>query len=114
MIIAMPYENEEIFQHFGKSQEFILYSIEDKTIISSEIRPTEGLGHGDLVGLLKSWNVSMLICSGLGAKAQRLLAEASIETLVGVTGKTTEQLNAYLNGTIVCSDAPYSCDCNHK
>lgn len=36
MRIAVTYENGEIFQHFGHTQEFKVYDVEDNKIISSE------------------------------------------------------------------------------
>ena len=37
MKIAVTYDDEEIFQHFGKTEFFKVYEAEDNQIISSEV-----------------------------------------------------------------------------
>lgn len=66
MKIAVTYENGQIFQHFGHTEQFKVYEIEDNTIISSEVIDTNGQGHGALVGLLKTIGADVLICGGIG------------------------------------------------
>ena len=36
MKIAVTYDNGQVFQHFGKTKEFKLYTVEDGKIVSSE------------------------------------------------------------------------------
>ena len=36
MRIAVTYENGEIFQHFGHTEQFKIYDVEDGKIISSD------------------------------------------------------------------------------
>ena len=51
MKIAVTYENGEIFQHFGRTEQFKLYDVEDNKVVSSEVVGTNGSGHGALAGL---------------------------------------------------------------
>lgn len=37
MKIAVTYDNGEVFQHFGKTENFKVYEVEDNKIISSEV-----------------------------------------------------------------------------
>ena len=46
MRIAVTYENGEIFQHFGHTEQFKLYDVEDGKIVAEQIVPTNGSGHG--------------------------------------------------------------------
>ena len=50
MKIAVTYENGEIFQHFGHTEQFKLYTIENGTITAVEVVDTNGSGrrHSDL------------------------------------------------------------------
>ena len=50
MRIAVTYENGEIFQHFGHTEQFKIYDVEDGKIISSEVVDAGGSGHGALAG----------------------------------------------------------------
>ena len=100
MKIAVTYENGNIFQHFGKTQQFKIYEIEDGKIISSEIVDTNGTGHGALAVFLKALRVKVLICGGIGAGAQNALADAKIELFGGVTGNADEAAEAYAKGEL--------------
>ena len=47
MRIAVTYENGEIFQHFGHTEQFKFYDIENGAVVSSQTTDTNGSGHGD-------------------------------------------------------------------
>ena len=96
MKIAVTYENEQIFQHFGHTEQFKIYEIEDNTIISSEVIDTNGQGHGALASLLKTLGADVLICGGIGAGAQIALADAGIKLYGGVSGSCDAAVEAYL------------------
>ena len=70
MRIAVTYENGEIFQHFGHTEQFKIYDVEDGKIISSEVVDAGGSGHGALAGVLSALKVDALICGGIGGGAQ--------------------------------------------
>ena len=52
MKIAVAYDNGNIFQHFGRTEFFKVYEVEDDKVISSEVIGSNGVGHGALAGLL--------------------------------------------------------------
>ena len=52
MKIAATYENGNIFQHFGRTEQFKIYEIEDGKVVSGQVIGNDGLGHGALAGLL--------------------------------------------------------------
>ena len=45
MKIAVTYENQEVFQHFGHCEAFKIYEIADNAVVSSEVVGTGGDGH---------------------------------------------------------------------
>ena len=67
MKIAVTYENGQIFQHFGHTQQFKVYEVEDGKIVKTEVVDTNGQGHGALAGFLFGGGVDVLICGGIGA-----------------------------------------------
>ena len=69
MKIAATYDNGNIFQHFGKTEFFKVYEVEDNKVISSEVISSNGTGHGALAGLLAEQGISVLICGGIGGGA---------------------------------------------
>ena len=66
MKIAVTYDNGEVFQHFGRTQFFKIYEVEDQKILSSEVVDSNGQGHGALAGVLAGYGVDVLICGGIG------------------------------------------------
>ena len=96
MKIAVTYENGQIFQHFGHTEQFKVYEIEDNTIISFKVIDTNGQGHGALAGLLKTLGADVLICGGIGGGAQMALADAGIKLYGGVSGSCDAAVEAFL------------------
>ena len=90
MKIAVTYDNGNIFQHFGKTETFKVYEVEDNKVVSSEVIGSNGEGHGALAGLLAGQNVDVLICGGIGGGAQTALAEAGVELCSGAQGDDEE------------------------
>lgn len=96
MRIAVTYENGEIFQHFGHTEQFKIYDVEGGKVISSEVIDTNGSGHGALAGLLAESKIDVLICGGIGGGAQMALAEAGIKLYGGVSGDADEAVEALI------------------
>ena len=111
MKIAATYENGNIFQHFGRTEQFKIYEVEDDKVVSSQVIGNDGLGHGALAGLLADHAIDVLICGGLGAGAQNALAEADVEVVAGASGSADEAVDAYLKGELISTGA--NCDHHH-
>ena len=52
MKIAVTYDNGNVFQHFGKTEFFKVYEVENNQVVKSEVIGSNGTGHGALAGLL--------------------------------------------------------------
>ena len=100
MRIAVTYENGEVFQHFGHTERFKVYDIEDNKVKVATTVNTNGSGHGALADILKKLNVDALICGGIGGGAQIALREAGIKLYAGVTGNTDKAVEALLAGKL--------------
>ena len=94
MKIAVTFENGNVFQHFGRTEQFKLYETEDGKILSSEVRGTDGIGHEALADLLADWDVGTLICGGMGPGAQAALSEAGLEVIAGASGSADDAVAA--------------------
>ena len=111
MKIAATYENGNIFQHFGRTEFFKVYVVENGNIVSSEVIGSDGIGHGALAGLLAGHDIQVLICGGLGGGALNALTNAGIEVCAGASGSADEAVEAYLRGDLV--DTGANCDHHH-
>lgn len=112
MKIAVTYDNGNIFQHFGKTEYFKVYEVEDNKVVSSEVIGSDGTGHGALAGLLADQSVDVLICGGIGGGAQSALAEAGVELCSGAQGDADQAVEAYLKGELVSTGV--NCDHHHE
>lgn len=111
MKIAATYDNGNIFQHFGRTEHFKIYEVENNQVISSEVISSNGIGHGALAGLLAEQSVDVLICGGIGGGAQAALEEAGVEMCAGAQGNADQAVEAYLRGELVSTGA--NCDHHH-
>ncbi len=110
MKIAVTYENGEVFQHFGHTEQFKIYDISDNKIVSSEIIGNGGSGHGALATLLSEKNIDVLICGGIGAGAQNALLSNGIKFFAGVSGDADKAVSDYLENKLNFNPNPF---CNH-
>ena len=110
MRIAVTYDNGRIFQHFGRTEEFKVYDVEDGVIKSSTVINTNGQGHGALIGVLESIGADILICGGIGGGAQSGVAAMGIELYGGIDGEADEAVKAYLEGKL---EQNSNANCNH-
>lgn len=100
MRIAVTYDNGEIFQHFGHTEQFKIYDTENGVVTSSAIVDTNGSGHGALAGVLNALNADVLICGGIGGGAQAAVAAAGIRLCGGVSGNADAAVAAFLAGEL--------------
>lgn len=117
MKIAVTYGEGQVFQHFGHCEEFKVYTVNEGSVVGSEvINPTEG-GHGALAGFLQANEITTLICGGIGGGARTALSELGITFYPGVQGDADAAVAALLkeelayNPDTVCS---HHHDGNHE
>ncbi len=118
----MAYENGEVFQHFGRTESFKIYDIEDGKISSSAVIGNGGLSHGGLVQILLDNGVDTFICGGIGGGARNMIESSGIKLLPGASGNADACVQAYLDGKLSydpdteCHShegGEHSCHCGH-
>lgn len=100
MILAVTYSEGQIFGHFGHTEQFKLYTIENQKVVSSQIVDTNGSGHGALAGFLQAHQVEVLICGNIGGGAKAALSEAGIKLYGGVSGSADKAVECFLKETL--------------
>ena len=100
MRIAIPYENGNIFQHFGRSEAFKFYDVDGGAVTATAVVSTNGSGHGALAGFLAAHHADAVICGGIGGGAQSALTEAGIRFYGGVSGSADAAVQALLDGSL--------------
>ena len=100
MKLAVTFKDNQVFQHFGHSEQFKIYEVENQKVVESKVISTNGSGHGALATLLKDKGVDALICGGIGVGAKAALAQAGIKLFGGVSGAADECVQELLQGTL--------------
>ncbi len=101
MRIAVTYDNGEVFQHFGHTENFKVYEVQDNKIINTEIVSSNELGHSALAYLLEENKINVLICGGIGGCAIGALKEYGIELFAGISGDADKAVEDYIKGNLV-------------
>ena len=113
MRVAVTYDNGEIFQHFGHTEQFKIYDIEDGKIVNQQVIDTNGYGHGALAGFLNGVKADIIICGGIGMGAQMALADAGITLCAGVSGSADAAAKAFAEGKLDYSSES-NCNCHEE
>lgn len=100
MKIAVTYENGQVFQHFGHTEHFKIYTCENGKVVSSLVVSPNGIGHGALGEYLRGVGAEVLLCGGIGGGAQNALTNAGIKFFGGVSGDADKAVEAYLDGKL--------------
>ena len=101
MRIAVSYQDGMVFQHFGHTEQFKIYDVDESGVVSSKVIGTEGSGHEALAEYLKAQGVDALICGGIGDGAQNALTEQGIALCAGAAGDADKAVEAFLRGELV-------------
>ena len=101
MKIAVTYENGEMFQHFGHTEQFKLYDSGKRNDhqMPKWSTPTEAV-MAHLPAFWLSMDVDTLICGGIGGGAQNALAQAGIRLYGGCNGNADDAVAALLAGSL--------------
>ena len=113
MRVAAAYDDGQIWQHFGKTERFKLYTVEDGRIVSSEVVGTDGQSHGALAGFLAGRKVDAVICGGVGAPMVERLESFGIRVYPGVTGSADEAAERLLSGSLTVNSGAVHEGCHH-
>ncbi|MEG2174726.1 MAG: NifB/NifX family molybdenum-iron cluster-binding protein [Oscillospiraceae bacterium] len=100
MRIAVTYEEGQVFQHFGHTERFKIYDVDNQKITTTAVVNTNGSGHGALADILKKMEVDVLICGGIGGGARRALDDVGIKLYGGVMGSADQAVDALLAGNL--------------
>ena len=112
--VAVTYENGQVFQHFGHTEQFQIFTVEDGKILSEEIVSTNGSGHSLLADFLVVQGATVLICGGIGGGAKpekrlKIIWQAhwysmltqNVQTIIIMTMKTVVNMTTIAAATAV-------------
>lgn len=68
MKIAIPYQNGQVFPHFGHAPQFKFYTIESGMILHTEVVETAGSGHSAVTAFLMRGDADKAVLALLAGK----------------------------------------------
>lgn len=110
MKLAVTTENNQVFQHFGKTKTFTVYTVENGEIKGKGLLSAGDAGHSALVDVLRGTGVELLICGGIGQGAKDALSGAGLQFISGASGDVDAVVRKFLAGEL--RDNP-AAQCNH-
>jgi len=107
MRIAIPLAQGKLSLHFGHCDQFAIFDIDDN--IKKVIDRKDASPPAHAPGVLPKWlhenNVSVIIASGMGQRAQQLFTQNDIKVIVGASyGSPEELVSAYLDNKLETGD----------
>ncbi|OPX91585.1 NifB/NifX family molybdenum-iron cluster-binding protein [Pelotomaculum sp. PtaB.Bin117] len=111
MKIAMPYNHGRLNEHFGISQEFVVFNVEDGKINGKQVISSSTLqhNHGGLADLFTREGVKVIIAGGIGPPMLNALQSVGFEVVTGASGDAEKVASDFLSGQLATS----SIGCNH-
>ena len=110
--VAIPLDENRLSAHFGHGKRFALMDVdpEAKRVLSRQDFDAPEHVPGAFPRWLAANGAQLVIAGTMGANAQRRLAQAGIQVLMGAPVETPEELvGAYLEGKLRLEPAP----CDH-
>jgi len=105
MKIAMPVQGGKLSQHFGHSEQFSLFEIEDQSIRGKEDVTPPPHEPGLLPRWLKEHGVTLVIAGGMGHMAKMIFEQAGIQVICGAASESPDSVvDSYLKGELETGD----------
>ncbi len=100
--IAIPTKNDYVDGHFGHTDSFSVYNLQDGLITESEvIESNKGCGcKSNIIEILRQKGVSVMLAGNMGEGAYQKLRAAGIEVIRGCRGKVDSVLLKYASGDL--------------
>ncbi len=110
MKIAMPLLGNQVSQHFGHSENFLIADVDKKTkqVVSKELVTPPPHEPGVIPKWLVGLGVNCLITCGIGQRAIELLNQGGVEVIAGIAPQDADDaIKQFLNdelksGTNAC------------
>ncbi|RKY32634.1 MAG: dinitrogenase iron-molybdenum cofactor [Candidatus Omnitrophota bacterium] len=94
MRIAISTDGDFVSAHFGRCPSFTLVDIENNKVLKRSEVANPGHQPGSIPKFLHSKGVECIIAGGMGMRATSFFTEYGIKTLVGISGKIDEVIEA--------------------
>lgn len=111
--IAVAYENEQIFEHFGHANQFAVYeftNMENANDYNKKLIDVSNLhGHKAMADLMKQEEVDAVLVGNMGGEAKALLLSYGIVPVAGYCGKADTAAILLASGQLPINEGAGGC-----
>lgn len=101
MKIAVAADGQNLSEHIGTAQHYIVYTVEEGVIIKEEAFDNPGhVGSMNPPTFIKSLGVDYVLGGTVAQHAIDMMAEGGVEVILGVEGDAKEAAEAFIAGKI--------------
>ncbi len=100
MRIAISTDGDYVAQHFGRCPTYTFVDIEDGQLVKLTEEANPGHEPGNIPRFLHEKGAKIVVCGGMGMRAQGFFNEFGIKTLVGIAGTIAETIEELKAGTL--------------
>jgi predicted Fe-Mo cluster-binding NifX family protein len=105
MRIAVPTAQGTLCPHFGHCEQFAIVDVDEGKIVKTEYQTPPPHEPGVLPAWLHQLGANVIICGGMGMRAQQLFAQNNIQVVYGAPSLPPEEvIRAHLDGSLVTGD----------
>ena len=104
MRVALAVDNNMVTQHFGHCEYFIVYEVEGKEILGTEIVKNPPHQKGYLPKFLKEHEINVVITGNMGQMAVELMDKLGIKCIRGASGNVVDVIHSYIDGSLETSE----------
>jgi ATP-binding protein involved in chromosome partitioning len=105
MRIAIPTAQGTLCPHFGHCEQFAIVDVDEGKIVQTEYQTPPPHEPGVLPAWLHELGANVIICGGMGMRAQQLFAQNDIQVVYGAPSLPAEEvIRAHLDGKLVTGD----------
>lgn len=98
MKIAVTYNNGNVGQHFGRTEFFKVFTVEDGKLVKGELIPGGEHGHVAKAQFMKDHAIDVVICGGIGQPAVDGVKAVGVEVYPGVSGSVDQVVEDFMAG----------------
>ena len=112
--IAIPTTDQvTIDEHFGHCRHFLVFTVEDKKVVSKEFLTPPEHTPGSFPNFLAAQGADVIVTGGMGQMAVNLFNQRNIEVILGARGSIDTNLNEYLDGILKSTGSSCGHDHDH-
>lgn len=117
MKIAVASDRNQVSQHFGHCEGFLMFDVQNHTVTGRKFVPNPGHRPGFLPVFLYDNGANVIISGGMGGGAVDIFNEKGIQVVTGASGDAETAVKNFVEGSLkssgsICHEHEHADECN--